>query len=103
MIKYFSKRDRRFSPSIVDNFHTGFVICDLIHILSATTDCIYRSMALKCLSFYSTMFDDKGVPSYTPFKRFPTDIYDCAIGIITFAKASNIHKSYVGIAIVHHI
>jgi hypothetical protein len=98
-LPYFSKFDpKRYSPKEIDNFHTGFVICDLIDVFNATKNDFYKKIALKCLKFYSTMFDDKGLPSYTPFKRYPIDIHNCAVGIITFSKASIIDKSFISTA-----
>jgi hypothetical protein len=97
-LAYFSSKDARYSPNTIDNFHTGFVICDLLDSSEASPESPFMSYAIRMTRFYSKMFDKTGVPSFTPWRRYPIDIHNYAVGMITFCRLADFDSRYIQIA-----
>jgi hypothetical protein len=97
-LSYSSRVDPTYRAKRIDNFHTGFVICDLLDASEVSPEVPFMRYAVKMLGFYMRMFDRSGTPSYTPWRRFPKDIHDYAVGIITFSRLSDFYPDYLRVA-----
>jgi hypothetical protein len=72
----------------IDNFHTGFVVVSLYHVLQNIKDTPEKRLTTalyKGFQFYkNTFFDTSGAPRYFHNKTMPHDLHCTAQGIITF-------------------
>jgi len=88
---YFSQFDERYAPHIVDNYHTGFVICDLIDVYESLKYDVVLSSVKVALNFYLSFFKKCGAPRFNIVKQYPINIHNISQGIITFTRA----RSYI--------
>lgn len=90
------------SDSIIDHYHTGFVLRHLYTIsISLNVDFIKDPLE-KGYNFYlKQMFTNNGIPKYTPDNIYPINIHSCSEAILTlttlsndFGGSENIKKTY---------
>jgi hypothetical protein len=79
------------APTIVDHYHTGFVLRHLTTVFRASQDeAIFKAIERGYLFYTTTFFDDDGAPRFTPTSRYPIDIHSCAEAILVFAAMSSL-------------
>lgn len=82
------------SDSIIDHYHTGFVLRHLYTIsISLNADFIKEPLK-KGYNFYlEHMFTNNGIPKYTPNSLYPINIHSCSEAILTL---TTLNKDYGG-------
>ncbi len=70
-------------PTVVDHYHTGFVLRHL-HTVLRCTDAQHIAKPLqRAYDFYlDRLFDPDGAPRFTPNARFPIDVHSCAEALL---------------------
>jgi len=70
--------------SIVDHYHTGFVLRHLDTIRKSSGDDSFADNIESGYEFYRLkLFDEEGLPKFTPESLFPIDIHSCSEAILT--------------------
>jgi len=73
--------------SMVDNFHTGFVLDSIAEYIRYTGDKSFEKQLKKGLEYYKkNLFTSEGIPKYYNNSVYPIDIHASAQAIITFSK-----------------
>ena len=72
------------APSIIDHYHTGFVLRHLSTIRESSLDDSFADKIKIGYEYYRTkLFDEQGLPKFTPESVFPIDIHSFAEAILT--------------------
>ncbi len=89
----FSEHDK---PSIIDNYHTGYVIESIIIIKKITKDSfIYDVQLNKSIEYFAdNLFTTDDIPKLRNDKIYPIDIQSCAQSILTFIQIKDIDEKY---------
>ncbi len=83
-------------PSIIDNYHTGFVLESLNIYRRYTKDFSYDSSLENGLKYYAkNLFLSDGTPKFASRRTYPIDIHSCAQGIITFSEVVDFSNAYL--------
>ena len=76
--------------SIIDHYHTGFV-SRLDAIRKAVADDSFQNEINRGYQFYRKhLFNDEGIPKFTPDSLYPIDIHSCSEAILTLCQLEEI-------------
>jgi hypothetical protein len=71
----------------IDNFHTGFVLVALKHIVSNLSATEFNGHLLRGYRFWkANLFMPNGIPKYYSHRIFPVDVHSVAQAIVTFLE-----------------
>lgn len=74
-------------PTIIDHYHTGFVLRHLDTIrIAMSADSVEPPLERGFTFYHDRMFTDDSVPKFTPESRYPVDIHACAEALICIAQ-----------------
>jgi len=75
------------SPTIIDHYHTGFVLRHLDTVRRASEASFIRSPVKIGYEFYlKHLFTASGLPKYTPTQLYPIDIHSCAEALLCLCQ-----------------
>lgn len=74
-------------PTIVDHYHTGFVLRHLDTVRRSTSaEFITEPLAHGYAFYFDHLFGADGTPKFTPDSLYPIDIHSCAEAILCIAQ-----------------
>jgi hypothetical protein len=79
------------TSSIIDHYHTGFVLRHLDAIRKALADDSFDENIDLGYDFYrQRLFNNEGIPKFTPDSLYPIDIHSCSEAILTLSQMEEI-------------
>lgn len=74
-------------PSVIDHYHTGFVLRHLDTVRSRIDAAFVDSPLTRGYAFYlQRMFTDDNVPKHTPDTTYPVNVHSCAEALLCIAQ-----------------
>jgi len=74
-------------PTIIDHYHTGFVLRHLDTIQRATgAEFIVKPLSQGYQFYLNKLFTEDGVPKFTPDSLYPIDIHSCAEALLCLSQ-----------------
>lgn len=73
--------------SIIDHYHTGFVLRHLVTIYEATKDVtVYQALERGYAFYLASLFTPDGKPKMTPNNLYPINIHSCSEAMLTLCR-----------------
>lgn len=83
----------------IDNYHTGFVLDSLEDYREISGDASVLPAIKKGVEFYRIhLFNDDGIPKFSPTSTYPIDGHCLAQGVLTFTRLRNLNENYLPFA-----
>ena len=74
-------------PTIIDHYHTGFVLRHLDTVYRATSAQFIAQPLARGYAFYTErLFTQNGIPKFTPESTYPIDIHSCTEAILCLCQ-----------------
>jgi len=92
---YYSFNEKN-KPSIIDNYHTGYVIESILIIRKTIKDAfVYDELLDKSIEYFTeNLFTSDNIPKLRNDKTYPIDIQSCAQSILTFFQIKDFDEKY---------